>query len=399
MKEKLKIRVVNRYDDLKQLTDQWNELLSKSLHPMVFLTYQWIDVWWKSFGKGKEPFIILVYDGDELIGIAPFMIESSEHTIIARMDMKVKVRKIEFIANVHSNRADLILARDPAHACDAIIDFLLDEQQKSWDLLSLEYLLISSPTMNHLRNSLDKRNICYRQYFQMSSPFVPINCRWDDYFGNRQKRFREQLKSRLKKLEGCGRVRLEEYRSIGELEKVLEKIFEVASKSWKAKDGTALSSTRQLKEFYTDLAYTAANEGWLDLFVLYLEEEPLVFEYCLKYENKLLLLKTEFNESYRPYGIGNMIQWKLLETIFENGAEEFEFLGPSARWKTHWSEANERRHVTLYAFNKNYKGRYLNFMYAIKDGAKRVVERMKVLDSIKGQKTKDHQYDITHSTI
>ena len=96
-------------------------------------------------------------------------------------------------------------------------------------------------------------------------------------------------------------------------------------KHGRQKDGTALSSTSQLKGFYTELAYTAAKEGWLELFILYLNNIPLVFEYCLKFENKLLLLKTEFDEDYRSFGIGNIIQWKLLESIYEDSIKEFDF--------------------------------------------------------------------------
>lgn len=369
----MKIRVVNKYEDFIKLKDIWNELLINSSHPLVFLTHQWIDVWWKAFGKGKELFILLVYKGNELTAIAPLMLNKGKHTLIGRPNVAVPTKKIEFIANVHSNRCDIICKDNPEAVCDTIAGFFLSEYKNSWDILSLEYLLKDSPTMKYLTSSFDKNAVCSKQYPQISSPYLLINCEWKDYFKNRQRRFREQLKSRFKKLEEMGKVRLERYQKSDDLKMALDHVFDVASKTWKAKDGTALSSTTQFKNFYSELAHTAAREGWLDLFILYLNDVPLVFEYCLKFDDKLLLLKTEFDEGYRSCGIGNMIQWKLLEGIFDNGINEFDFLGPSSRWKNYWADGNEREHVNFFAFNKNSKGKFLNLAYNAKDFAKKML--------------------------
>jgi hypothetical protein len=345
----------------------------KSNHPLVFLTHQWTDVWWKAFGEGKELFILLVYDGNELVAIAPFMRNKGKHTLIGKPNISVMVKKIEFIANVHSNRCDIIYKDSPEEVCDSIVNFLLSEHKSSWDIMSLEYILRDSPITKCLRSSFDKNTVCSKQYPQISSPYLHINCEWKDYFKNRQRRFKEQLKSRFQKLEESGKVRLERFQKLDGLKTALEQVFDVASKTWKAKDGTALSSTDQLKGFYSELAHTAAKEGWLELFILYLNDIALAFEYCLKFDDKLMLLKTEFDEGYRSFGIGNMIQWKLLEDIFNNGINEFDFLGPSSRWKNYWADGNEREHVIFFAFNKNNKGKILNLTYSAKDFAKKML--------------------------
>lgn len=376
----MKIQVVNQYEDFISLKDIWNELLKKSNHPLVFLTHQWIDVWWKSFGEGKELFILLIYNGNELTAIAPFMLNKGKHTLIGRPNISVAAKKIEFIANVHSNRCDIICKDNPEAVCDAIVSFLLSEYKNSWDILSLEYLLKDSLTMKYLRSSFDKNAISYKEYFQMSTPYVPINCNWENYFKNLQPRFRRNLVSRLKSLEEFGRVRFAKYKNIDGLDSVLKDVFDVALKSWKAKEGTALSSTTQLKGFYTELAHTAAKECWLELYLLYLDEIPIVFDYCLKLGDKLFDLKTEFDECYSSYGVGNMLKWKQFEGIFKNGVTEFDFLGPSMRWKTYWSDNNEREHVMLYAFNKSYKGKFLNFIYSGKDHLKEILMKNKPIN-------------------
>ena len=93
----MKIQVINQYNDFIKLKDTWNELLMKSNHTLVFLTHQWTDVWWKAFGEGKELFILLVYDGNELVAIAPFMRNKGKHTLIGKPNISVMVKKLNLL--------------------------------------------------------------------------------------------------------------------------------------------------------------------------------------------------------------------------------------------------------------------------------------------------------------
>lgn len=370
----MRIEVIRQYNEFVQMETEWNELLGRSLHPMVFLTHQWIDTWWKSFGAGRELFILLVYCGEELAAIAPFMRHQDEHTLIGRTNTKIKLEKIEFIANIHSNRSGLILSANPAECCDAITDYLFNDCE-AWDMLSLKYLVASSPAVNHLSRSLDKRNVHYNRYFQRASPYVPLDCSWEDYLKTIDSRFKRNLSSRLKKLEKLGKVRLEVYRDSERLEEILNEVFDVASKSWKAEEETALSSTPQYKDFYSMLAYKAAKENWLEIYILYIDEKPLVFDFCMRYGEVLLLLKTEFDDSYRNYGVGNLLKLKQFETIFGTSLVEFDFLGPSMPWKKYWANGYEREHIHLDIFNKSSRGHLLKHFYTVKRLMKKMIKK------------------------
>jgi CelD/BcsL family acetyltransferase involved in cellulose biosynthesis len=78
---------------------EWNELLSKSRYLNIFLTWEWIVSWWETFNKGKKLKILLGYDNDELIGIAPLYLEE-----------KALVNYIKFLGDkfVDSNYLNLI---------------------------------------------------------------------------------------------------------------------------------------------------------------------------------------------------------------------------------------------------------------------------------------------------
>jgi len=363
----MKIRVVREYREFLELKDQWNDLLEKSLHPLVFLTHQWIDTWWKAFGTGKSLFILLVHDGNELTAIAPLMIHDDEDILLGRPHVAIKARKIEFIANVHSNRTDIILGNKPIEACEEIIKFLSGDCSNYWDIMSLEYLLLHSASTMLLENALKKKNIPYKQYPLQSSPYLPINCTWSEYEQNLSKRYKNDIVRKIKKLSKKGNVILKKYQDTSDVAHILDQLFTIASKSWKEKENTALSSTEQSRAFYTDLAYTAAKEGWLVIYILYLDEVPLVFDFSLKFENRLLSLKTEYDENYSEYSVGHALKWKQLEGIFDSGVTEYDLLGPTMPWKKIYCGENIKEHISLYVFNKNYKGYFLKFAHQTKD--------------------------------
>lgn len=363
--------MLNTYDSFLKIKDSWNTLLCRSLYPFVFLTHQWIDSWWNTFEGENKLFILLVYDNDRLVAIAPFMTSQGPYSVIGKTKTTLNAKKIEFIANVHSNRADLILSDKPAEACDTIVDFLVREFGETWDIMNLEYFFDASPNKKYFTAALQKHDLCWKQYCQMQTPYVPITENWNDYFKSLQPRFKRSLSSRLKKLEKQGPVRLVLYNDASDLDTALDNVFTVAAKSWKAREGTALSSTVELISFYKGLAYTAAKENWLDLHVLYAGNTPVAFDFCLLYDRTLYDLKTEFDESYSEFGVGNMLKWMQFETVFRRGIRELDFLGPSMSWKRHWSKEHERKHVVLCAFNRSYKGQLLRYIFTLKDFIKK----------------------------
>ena len=54
----------------------WDDLLERSRDPEIFLTHAWMRSWWEVFGGegGRQPLVLLVHDGPQLIGLAPLQV-------------------------------------------------------------------------------------------------------------------------------------------------------------------------------------------------------------------------------------------------------------------------------------------------------------------------------------
>src|SRR5512140_2512724 len=100
----LRVAVIADYDSLVSLGTAWNRLVDLADIDHPFLGHDWIVSWWEAFGAGRKLNVLLVKDGDELLGIAPLMI--SNETMYG-----VPIRELGFIYNDHTPRFDFIVAR------------------------------------------------------------------------------------------------------------------------------------------------------------------------------------------------------------------------------------------------------------------------------------------------
>ena len=63
-------------ESFEEVKDDWNNLLAKSRESHPFISWEWQYTWWETYSEKKdELMIITVFDGDKLVGIAPFYIK------------------------------------------------------------------------------------------------------------------------------------------------------------------------------------------------------------------------------------------------------------------------------------------------------------------------------------
>ena len=134
MREDLSNRLsVERIEDdgvLDVLKDEWNNLLARSRSNTVFLTWEWIEAWWRCF-RGQERLWLLVVKNSDgaTVGIAPLYLD------LERGVGGVPLRCLRFVADrsAGSEYLDFIIAREyERQVFDALLEYL-EEEHSSWD--------------------------------------------------------------------------------------------------------------------------------------------------------------------------------------------------------------------------------------------------------------------------
>src|SRR5574342_1206990 len=67
----LRVEVVADARDFAALRTRWNALLRDSRSDSIFLIWEWLHAWWTHLRGDRALHILLVWEGGELVGVAP----------------------------------------------------------------------------------------------------------------------------------------------------------------------------------------------------------------------------------------------------------------------------------------------------------------------------------------
>jgi len=187
---------------------------------------------------------------------------------------------------------------------------------------------------------------------------------WEEKMKTLQPRFRTSLRSREKRLREKGRTELRFLDSVTDWQAGLEAIREIEGDSWKVSAGSAITEQDFQWQFYSRYAPIAANNGTLRIPVLFLEGEPLAYDYALLERGVYYLLKTSYKQKWQEMYPGFVLRKLLVEWMYAQQGSEIDFLGKDEEWKLKWTES-VREHTVCYSYNRNLSALYLRSLHHI----------------------------------
>ena len=362
----LRVETVSDFDALLALEPAWNTLLDEAGIAHPFLRHEWIRTWWESFGQGKRLHVVVVWAGSEPVGIAPLM--------ICREPMYgLRVRRLQLIANVHTQRSDFIVGRWKDRVYPAIWECLAS-QRALWDVLVLPQLPVGSPTLDRLPALAVRSGFRVGTWRGPDSPRLRLTGTWDDYFNGLDRKHRSNLRNRLKRLSALGPVAMEVVTDGPALLPALEEGLRIEAAAWKGQAGTAIGCHAELRRFYGGFAARAAAAGWLRLHFLTVGGRRIAFGYWLCYQKKLYLLKPGYDPEYARYSPFNLLCSMVLREAFASGIRVHDFLGASDTWKRDWTP-EAKAHFWLFVFGGGPRARLLRVAkFRVVPQVKRVVQ-------------------------
>jgi CelD/BcsL family acetyltransferase involved in cellulose biosynthesis len=337
----LTIRCITKENDFLSLEPGWNELLESSGSNTVFLTFEWVSVWWSVFRKGKTLLILLVYDGQDLIGIAPLCISMSPF------------RKIEIIGGSLADYQDFIILRNPQECMSAIFEYIY-EKVSGWDFLGITRIPSDSPNHQFFRAEVEHRKRHFKYDDYKIAPFLRIDGDWDRYYATLKGHFRRNLRMRLRRLQSMG-YEVKKCATDNQIEDFIDAFFKLKTEQYKRKGAANILRNRLVREFFGRVARVLHNQKFVDCSYLEVQNGTRAVHFGIVYGHKYYSYLTAFDSRYRSYGVGRILQLHVLRHCFEDGLNEFDFLVGAETYKFDWNPS-VRRLYRLYGFKDNLRG-------------------------------------------
>jgi CelD/BcsL family acetyltransferase involved in cellulose biosynthesis len=327
---RLRVETVADVNSFLSLRQAWDALVSEAALDHPFVTHEWIRAWWKSFGGNRTMHIIVVREGDSVVGIAP-MFEDTERFY------GFKLRKLSFIWNIHVPRCDFIVAGRRLDIYRALWDYIAAESRR-WDLLLLPQLPEGSPTLTWFKELAGASGYLACSWSSHSSPYVPISGTWEEYFESLEGAHRSNLHSRTASLSSIGKVEIEPHSAeSGNLTSALDEGLQMQAAASNGAPTNRIADAG-VRTFYSQLIESASLKNLVRLQFLRAGDRRIAFNLSMQYAGSMYLIKGDHLPEFSAFSPFNILASKNLENCFREGLQRYDFLGKEEEWKSHWSQ-------------------------------------------------------------
>jgi CelD/BcsL family acetyltransferase involved in cellulose biosynthesis len=336
----LQLRAMNGWEEMQPVRSAWEELLAESASDTIFLTWEWLKSWWDAYGLG-QPFFLTGWDSDRLAGIAPFYRTPVGEATFTPLGLLRLVGD----GSTDSDNLDFIVRRGlESDFLQAALDWLSDHSSE-WDVLELSSIPAESGVASALeREAATRRWPCWRR--ETEHAIVPLPATPEEYFSGLSSNMRGSARSKVRRLESRHRVRLRRCENIEELPGALETLYQMHGSRWQLRDEPGNFLLPERRKFYAAMASEFLKRGWLDFWLLDVDERVVAAEFGFRYNGSYFFLQSGFDSEYAGESVGFVLKVQILRELIHQGVKYYDFLGGSDPYKYRWG-AERRAYLKL----------------------------------------------------
>ncbi len=308
------LRTIDDLEGLRDFEGDWRRLAEARGN--AFLTPEWFRAWLRAYGQDVEPFVPLLRAGDgSLRGLLPLALSRSGHPRVCRIAG----------ANI-GDRFHPVCEPGEEPEVAAEVGRSLASAPEPWSIIGLTHVQTEPDWLEALADGTGAR-LRIRQRITGPLPYVELGAYgdWESYLQSRTSHFRQQVRRLPRRAAKEGSVALRRTERPEELEADMDTFFRLHGLRFGSRGGSTLSSERA-QAFHLDFAGAALRRGWLRLWFLELDGRPAAAWYGWKLGQRYSHYNSGLDPSFSSLRLGQVLLAAVIESAFEEGAAEFDFL-------------------------------------------------------------------------
>jgi CelD/BcsL family acetyltransferase involved in cellulose biosynthesis len=313
---------------IDNLADEWRNLCADAADDQPFYRPEWIRAHLRAFWRDAKVMLIAVRHHGRLRMVLPLVEEKG--TVDG-----VPVRILRAPVNAHGARFDAVCSSgtDGDAALSAAWQFLKDT--KIWDMLQFCYAPQGS-RVAQLAALAATDGFRSARIPERPNPYVPVPA--DPELLNRlppNSKLRSQLRQSRQRLTEHGLLR---FRCTETADReALQSFYRLEASGWKGKEGSAILCQEATRNFYDEIATSAARFGYFSLYMMELNDQLLAAHYSFTYCGRCYSPKIAYNESFKQFAPGHLIMTEILQVCALRGIQGFDITGSDDDWKMKWT--------------------------------------------------------------
>lgn len=323
------------------LKEPWNELVQEA-DVFIFQTFEWNRTWWKYFGEGKKLNLILFYENDNLVGIAPLFWDTVQllgielysclRFIGSNVSQPAGEPLIGFIA--YSDYLDLIAKPGKEEkVAQKLIQTLKSEiHEHSFDEILFEEVPPQSIILSHIISKLHENGNPLIIEDSSSCANILLDNSWDEYLAKMNSKERNKTRKYLKKLEHKDEKLLDVQitQNHSQLSDAYQTLVRIHQEQWNFKNFPGFFYERRMYKFMNEISRKFFDNGWTHIKELKaIDNNDCVGTYLyFKFKKRLygIIGGMDHNSPLIHDGIGHIALTEALKEAIENDYEVFDFI-------------------------------------------------------------------------
>lgn len=314
----MKIERIEKLEKFIRLRKQWNELLLRSEQNTIFLTHQWFEAWWRSFGRDYNFEILLVRDdADVLIGAAPMMASNDRLSFMASQDV--------------SDYCDFII---DTQKIDPFFELLLDYfQEHSAHIRDVELINIpsASPTLISLPRLASERGFTCGVSEREVAPILNLPSSYDTYINSLGRKSRHELRRKLRRLESLGQTNIQAMRKPHEMSAAIRDFIILHRRSSASKK--EFWQREGMIDFFKFLTRLFSLQQWVELNLLCFKDKLIAGLMNFVYADHVYLYNVAFDKNFFSFSPGFILFNHSIERAIAENKKVVDFLRGGEQYK------------------------------------------------------------------
>jgi CelD/BcsL family acetyltransferase involved in cellulose biosynthesis len=353
------------------MRDEWNALLADSDADTVFLSWEWLHTWWQHLGGRGTLAVVTVRTDGRLDAVAPLTMEQGS------FPRRWPCATLESIGSglVGSDHLDVIVRRGRETLALPALATALNRLGGVVRIPRFRPGAFADALGAHLENRGWETDAPVTE----SAPYITLAAHtWESYLAALGPEHRANVRRRIRKLEASFAVRFEAAATEGERREALDTLIDLHQRRWEGRGGSSAFTSPAYVAFHHAFTALALERGWLRLFVLRLDGQPVAALYGLRHGRTLSFYQSGFDPAAAKHSVGLVTMGLAIRAAIAEGAGEFDMLHGEEPYKSLWAfQRRELRTLTMYPASAagSISRRIDALARAAKHAARRVVGR------------------------
>ena len=227
----------------------------------------------------------------------------------------------------------------------------LNSLLRSFPVLGLGLgILHQDPHYTCFDSLLTQKNV--ETVYFMDTARIPLQGEFEAYWNLRSKSLKESMRKQNRRLQKEGiSVHLDVYEVPADINQCIGQYAYLEETGWKGREGTAVTTKNRQGLFYKEMLGSFCAKKEAVVYSLRFNEEVVAQKICLRRKEMIVFLKMAYNEKYKRYSPGYIIQYELLDRLFKDST--FQYAETYGRVRPGWTDkwTNDFRgmyHVNFY---------------------------------------------------